>query len=63
MASETYSPVSIPKKNNGGRTKPKDAKIIIGRINDVETFPTPDAKGILISERKNDHFGSNTFDD
>ena len=50
MASETYSPVSIPKKNNGGRTKPKDAKIIIGRINDVETFPTPDAKGILISE-------------
>lgn len=44
----TYSPVSIPKKSNGGRTKPKDAKIIIGRIRDVETFPVPDAKGIVI---------------
>lgn len=45
-----YSPVSIPKKNNGGRTKPKDAKIIIGRIKDVETFPTPDGKGIRVTD-------------
>lgn len=44
-----YSPVSIPKTNNGGRTKPKDAKIIIGRIRDVETFPVPDVKGIRIT--------------
>lgn len=44
-----YSPVSIPKKNNGGRTKPKDAKILIGRIKDAETFPTPDAKGIRVT--------------
>lgn len=50
MANEAYSPVSIPKKSNGGRTKPKDAKIIIGRINDAEIFPTPDPKGIRIKE-------------
>ncbi len=43
-----YSPVSIPKKNNGGRTKPKKAKIIIFRLNDVETFPDVDDKGISI---------------
>ncbi len=52
MANEivAYSPVSIPKKSNGGRTKPKDAKIVIGRIKDVQTFPVPDAKGIRITE-------------
>lgn len=43
-------PSAFRKKTTEARTKPKDAKIIIGRINDVETFPTPDAKGILISE-------------
>ena len=44
-----YSPVSVPKKSNGGRTKPKKAKLILFRLNDVKTFPTsegdPDNKG------------------
>ena len=48
MPDNVYSPVSIPKKNNAGITKPK-ADIIIGRIRDVETFPVPDAKGINIA--------------
>ena len=50
MAGETvgYSPVSIPKKNNGGRTKPKMANIIIGRLRGVKKFPDVDAKGINI---------------
>ena len=39
-----YSPVSVPKKNNGGRTKPKKAKLILFRLNDVKTFPTPDGE-------------------
>lgn len=47
---ETYSPVSVPKKNNGGRTKVKDPRILIGRVKDVETFPVADADGITISE-------------
>ena len=45
-----YSPVSVPKKSNGGRTKPKKAKLILFRLNDVKTFPTPDEKGVLIKE-------------
>uniref|UniRef100_UPI00402A2CC3 hypothetical protein n=1 Tax=Butyricimonas virosa TaxID=544645 RepID=UPI00402A2CC3 len=45
-----YSPVSIPKKNNGGRTKPKKANLILFRLNDVKTYPTPDEKGVLIKE-------------
>lgn len=50
MGETGYSPVSIPKKNNGGRTKPKKAHLIIFRLNDVETFPDTDAKGIKITE-------------
>lgn len=50
MPDNVYNPVSVSKGNNAGRTKPKDAKIVIGRINDVLTFPKPDAKGINISD-------------
>lgn len=45
-----YKMVSIPKKNNGGRTKPKLAKLIIFRLNDVLTFPEVDENGIKISD-------------
>ena len=47
---EVYSPVSIPKESNGGRTKVKDPRILIGRVRDVVTFPVPDKKGIIISQ-------------
>ena len=52
MAGENvgYSPVSISKSNNGGRTKPKLAKIVLFRLNDVESFPKPDAKGVLLKD-------------
>ncbi len=52
MAGESvgYSPVSISKKNNGGRTKPKLAKIVLFRLDDVETYPKPDAKGVLVKD-------------
>lgn len=45
-----YNPVSVPKKNNGGRTKPKKAKVILFRLNDVKTFPGVDEKGINIEK-------------
>lgn len=44
-----YSPVSIAKKNNGGRTKPKMANIVIGRMKDSNVFPDVDAKGVKIT--------------
>lgn len=52
MADENagYSPVSISKKNNGGRTKPKLAKIVLFRLNDAEKCPKPDTKGVLVKE-------------
>ena len=52
MADENagYSPVSISKKHNGGRTKPKLAKIVLFRLNDAEKCPKPDTKGVLVKE-------------
>lgn len=44
----SYTPVSIPKVNNGGVPKPK-IKVLIGRIRDVAVFPEPGANGVEIS--------------
>lgn len=44
----SYTPVSIPKKVNGGRTKAK-LRLLIGRIKDATTFPEPDDKGVAIT--------------
>ncbi|MBP3420475.1 MAG: hypothetical protein J6K74_07800 [Marinifilaceae bacterium] len=57
----TYTPVSIPKTNNGGRTKPKDAEIIIGRFKDVKSWPEPDAKGVVITEDIELNTGANVI--
>lgn len=45
-----YNLVSIPKKTNGGRTKPKLAKLIIFRLNDVDKFPSTDESGVVIKD-------------
>jgi hypothetical protein len=43
-----YTPVSISRPADKGRTKPK-LKVLIGRLREVTTFPDVDDKGILIS--------------
>lgn len=45
-----YSPVSIPKESNGGRTKVKDPRILIGRVRETQTFPVAGKDGVTITE-------------
>lgn len=47
----TYVKTSVPKSgNNPGAPRPKDPTIILVHVNDIETFPARDSKGVKITD-------------